>query len=58
MVQIIRWKILGLQDFHIHYSSSSLSIIDLGTSKSKVKFSNVFPFDPLIVKICFFAFVA
>ena len=53
MVQVIEWKILGIQDFHIHCSSSSPSGIDLETSKSKLKFSNGFPLDPRIVKICF-----
>ena len=53
MVRVIRRKILGVRDFQIHCSSSSLSRIDLGTSKSKVKFSNGFPLDPIIVKICF-----
>ena len=42
MVRVIEQKILGVRDFQIHYSSSSLSGIDLGTSKSKVKFSNGF----------------
>ena len=51
MVRVIGWKILDVQDFQIHCSSSLPSEIDLGTLKSKVKFSNGFPLDPKIVKI-------
>ena len=53
MVRVIGWKILDVQDFQIHCSSSLPSEIDLGTLKSKVKFSNGFPLDPKIVKIWF-----
>ena len=54
MLQVIGLKILGVRDFQIHCSSSSPSRIDLGTSKSKVKFSNGFSLDPRIVKKMFF----
>ena len=51
VIRVIRQKILGVRDFQIHYSSSSSSRIDLGTSKSKVKLFNGFPLDLRIVKI-------
>ena len=53
MVLGIRRKTLGVRDFQIHCSSSSLSGIHLGISKSNVKFSNGFLLDLRIVKIWF-----
>ena len=54
MVRVIGRKILGVLDFQIHCFSSPPSIIDLGTSKSNVNFSNDFPLDPRMLKFDFF----
>ena len=53
MVRVIERKILGVQDFQIHFSSSSPSGIDLETSKSKVNFFNGLHLDPRFVNISF-----
>ena len=53
MVQFIGREILGVQDFQIHYSSSSQSRIDWETFKSKVKFSNDFLLDPRMLNFLF-----
>ena len=46
MVRVIEMKILGVGDLWPLQASSTFSGIDLGMSKSKIKFSNVFSLDP------------
>ena len=58
MVRVIERKILGVQNLQNAQIASSLCEINLGTSKSDVKFSNAFNLDSKLRKWLFFTSIA